>query len=642
MPRRLVGLITLCAAASAEIAVMDGNGRLVSMLYSGQDAAVRTDLVLPGPGWARYISLGSAENLQVSRGEVSSWQGTLPLDSTHRLRFRQTMREQDGRVLLSLEYTALDDLVAEGLYFRINIPWLDFKGGEVTIGARSVKLPEAPPANVNLLAGETPRLDARGPAAALAWAAQFSRPLYVNLQDKSTDSPKNFAFWVYLHRGTLPAGTTGSFDLELTIDGQPDTTPAGLVVDVEAPVYRFDGFGGNYCFQIESPVTAYTLANLNSRWARTEMSMVEWEPQNDNGSPYETDWERLAARDRPDTRLRREFELMRTLQERGIPFAASIWRLPEWLLGDRDSKRPDDQRRVIDPALWDELLEAIGSYLLYAREVYGVEPDLFSFNEPEIGIRILFSAQEHRDAIRRIGAHLAGLGLKTRMLLGDVSNPRGTHTYTLAAEADAEAMQYVGAISFHSWGGATPAQYAAWTSLAARVQRPLLVAELGVDPSAWQGRAYDSYWYGIEELRMYQELMLYARPQGTMYWEFTGDYALVRQEGANLVPTGRFWLTKHLTDLTPPGAMVLATRSDHPKVLVTAFEREGAYTVHIANLSAGRDAELTGLPRHVASWRAVLTSESDSYRDLEPLAAEDGGMRVALPARSLLTLVYRP
>ena len=228
------------------------------------------------------------------------------------------------------------------------------------------------------------------------------------------------------------------------------------------------------------------------------------------------------------------------------------------------------------------------------------------------------------------------------MLLADVSNPRGTHTYAQPAAFDAEAMKYVGAVSFHSWGGASQAQYEAWAELAERLGLPLLVAELGTDAGGWRGRSFDSYWYGIDEARMYQELLLYARPQGAMYWEFTADYSLVRLAGDTILPTGRFWLTKHFTDLTPPRSQVLATRSDHPKVLITAFEREGEYAVHIANVSAARDAILTGLPRHVTRWRAVQTTEEQGFAELAPVAAEDGGLRLSLPARSLLTLIHRP
>jgi O-glycosyl hydrolase len=319
----------------------------------------------------------------------------------------------------------------------------------------------------------------------------------------------------------------------------------------------------------------------------------------------------------------------------------SIWRLPEWLLADRGVRSPEDQRRRIDPFLWDELLESIGSYLLYARDRYGVEPNLFSFNEPEIGVRILFSAEEHRDAIRSIGSYLERMGLKTRMMLGDVSNPRGTHTYTLPAIADAEAMRYVGAVSFHSWGGASEPQYEAWAELAERLGLLLLVAELGADAGAWRGGSYDSYWYGMEELRTYQELLLHARPQGTMYWEFTADYSLVRTGSGGITPTGRFWLTKHFTDLTPPMSQAIGSASDHPKVLMTAFHRDGAYTVHIANLSAARDAVLTGLPAHVAAWRAVVTTEEEGFMELAPITAESGGVRLSLPPRSLTTLIHR-
>jgi hypothetical protein len=611
----------------AENAVIDGNGRMIAMLYQGQDAAVRTDIVLPSPGWRSVYSLSSAENLAVTRGEVSTWRGTIPMNAASRLEFIQTVREAEGKVILGVGYRAMADLTAEGLFFRVSIPWLDFRGGTVHNGLRDVTLPNDGPNHANLLYGETDRLEARAASGAVWWNARFSRKFGINLQDKSGESPKSYTFWVYVHRGNMAAGSEGSFEVELSIDGVPDTSSAGLTVDLSGPRYRFDGFGGNYCFQIESPVTAYTLENLDSRWARTEISMIEW----DSPEP-----------DRPGSRIRLEMELMQKLRQKGIPFVASIWRLPERFLADRGVKGPNDQQRKIDPQRWDELLESLGSYMLHAQDNYGVEPDLFSFNEPDLGIRILFSAEEHREAVRRIGAHFESLGLKTKMLLGDVSHPRGTHVYVLKAAEDPEAMQYAGAVSFHSWGGATRQQYEAWAELAERLQLPLLVAELGTDASGWRGRSYDSYWYGMEEIRLYQELLLYAKPRGTMYWEFTADYSLVRLDGSDIVPTGRFWLTKQLTNLTPPDSEALAVASDHPKVLLSAFGKDGAYTVHIANVSAARNAAVTGLPEEIAEWRAILTTEAEGFKELPPLASAAGGLSVELPARSLLTLFHRP
>lgn len=142
---------------------------------------------------------------------------------------------------------------------------------------------------------------------------------------------------------------------------------------------------------------------------------------------------------------------------------------------------------------------------------------------------------------------------------------------------------------------------------------------------------------------MYQELVLHARPRGTMQWEFTSDYGTVKVEGGKLVPTVRFWFVKHFCNLTPPKAEVLATRSDHPKVLLTAFRGESqTYTLHIANLGAARPATIAGLPAEVKSLRAVQTSGSDSFKELSPVVAENGVVTVSLARQSLLTLTTMP
>jgi hypothetical protein len=270
-----------------------------------------------------------------------------------------------------------------------------------------------------------------------------------------------------------------------------------------------------------------------------------------------------------------------------------------------------------------------------------VEPDLFSFNEANIGIYVLLTPEEHREAIKRIGAHLAKLGLKTKMLLGDASGPRGTHEYALPAANDAEAMRYVGAVAFHSWGGGTPENYGAWGDLAEWLGLPLLVAELGVDAQAYRGRTYDSFHYGIREVRMYQELLLHARPQGAMQWQFTSDYGTVRvnpkADGtAELAPTARFWFVKHFTDLTPPDSDALETSSSHTDVLFTAFAAKGAMALHVANAGSSREVVIRGVPE--GEYRVVRTSETDAFRELERVRPLDGVIRLRLPERALVTL----
>ena len=296
------------------------------------------------------------------------------------------------------------------------------------------------------------------------------------------------------------------------------------------------------------------------------------------------------------------------------------------------------------PEMWPEMLEAVGSYLRYAKEHYGVEPDLFSFNESNIGVDLLFSAEEHREMIKRLGAHLNKLGLKTKMLLGDTSNARGTHSYCLPAANDSEAMQYVGAVAFHSWGGASAEDYQAWAELADRLKLPLLDTELGVDAGAWRDRSYDTFFYAIREVEMYQDVILHARVRGTQQWEFTSDYSIVHEskdaEGRSLIePTARFHFVKQFCNLTPRGSDVLTTASDHPKVQLTSFRgTDGVLTLHVSNLGGSRKVTINGIPLDVHNLRAVRTSQTEGFQERATVQPRNGVLELDLAPQSLLTL----
>jgi len=224
------------------------------------------------------------------------------------------------------------------------------------------------------------------------------------------------------------------------------------------------------------------------------------------------------------------------------------------------------------------------------------------------------------------------------MLLGDTANPRDSHKFVLAAAADPEAMRYVGAVSVHSWGNGTPAQYEAWGDVGAWLNLPLLVAEAGVDPGAHKGRMYDSYSYGLREAGQFQDLLRYARPQALIYWQFTDDYSLVHVgAGGAIEPTARYWLMKQFVNLSPPKSEVVRTSSDQPDVRVSAFALKDALVIHILNTGPERDATISGLP--AGTWRTVTTTESAGYQ--EAPAGLGGGApgKLHLAARSLTTIV---
>jgi hypothetical protein len=138
---------------------------------------------------------------------------------------------------------------------------------------------------------------------------------------------------------------------------------------------------------------------------------------------------------------------------------------------------------------------------------------------------------------------------------------------------------------------------------------------------------------------MYQELLLHARPQATIQWEFTADYGTVTDD---LKPTARFWMVKHFSDLTPRNADALGTSSDHRKVLFTAFSGGGVLTLHVANLGAAREITIGGLPAETVELQGVETSEAEQFKQLGPMHADGGSIRFQAPARSLVTLTTAP
>ena len=66
------------------------------------------------------------------------------------------------------------------------------------------------------------------------------------------------------------------------------------------------------------------------------------------------------------------------------------------------------------------------------------------------------------------------------------------------------------------------------------------------------------------------------------------------------------------------------------------------YTLHVANFGAARPATITGIPAGIKALRAVRTSVTDSFRELEPVAVVEATAKTTLARQSLLTLTTMP
>jgi hypothetical protein len=618
-------LLILSAATPAmalEQAAYDVGGRITALLSASEDVPIGTNVVAVLPTGKR-IPLQGRRSEARRRGEALEWSLDYELpDGGHGTLEFKSLEDPSG-VHYTASLTADSTLDLDAIEFIIDLPHTAFLQGRVTPdNAAPIALALVKPASPILFRGDAQALHFAAPNNNLLIDAAFDQPHAASVVDRWDINGRSYQLRAVLLKGPIYAGAKASLTTTLRLTNNLPAPPsARITLDRTHPRFQFDGFGGDYCWDTRSPIADYTMKNLHVGWARSEMKLLQWDKH----------------RDQPTDEVRGDLAMMRRFQQQGIPYVISIWWLPERFYTDAYEQPKSAHNRLIKPERWDELLDLIGSYLLYARREYGVEPDLFSFNESNIGIYVNFTPETHREAIKRIGAHFRKLGLKTRMILGDATGPRDTHRFVLEAAADPEALQYVGAVAFHSWGGGTPEQYTAWGDVAQWLNLPLLVTELGVDAAAYHNRAYTSYHYGLEEARMTQELLTYARPQGTQFWQFTNDYALARQGDNNAVqPTSRFFLVKHFTDLTPQHSEGLAVTSDQPSVLATAFRKGDAYTIHILNMGAAREANLTGLPD--VEWKVMETTEDAPYQSRPPMQSSAGALQINLRAKSLLTL----
>lgn len=633
LPSLVLALTAALPARALEHATYNSGGALTAMLHGGAELPLHGELMVNFEGGVRVSLQPHDQRSPITRdGMDHHWQGVVSFPNGGQAQFDGIWTETDDALTFHATATSGGParpglpplrfpLQVESVDYVLDLPRATFAGGRLE--PTGTAIPETNRGNATFYEATVPAIAFADAPRNWKLALRFDEPRQVTVTDHWDGEGRSYRVRIKLGGGTWPAGDALKLGLTLQLSGTPHPAPAHLTVDPTKRLYPFDGFGGDYCFNTQTPAADYTLDHLDQAWVRMEFKAHAW------------DHERHTQ---PGPALVRDFQLMQRVQKMGRPWILSLWRLPEHYYSDPNQKPVGTFFRQIAPERWPEFLDLLGNYLLYVKKNYGAEPDYFSFNESDLGVDIGFTAETHRDMIKRIGGYLASLGLKTKMLAGDTANPRDSHKFVLPTAADPDAMRYVGAVSVHSWNSGTPAQYNAWRDLGQWLHLPLIVAEAGTDPGSWKNRIFDSYAYGLGEMHQYQDLLREMQPQAIIYWQFTEDYGLVHVSADNKVePTGRFYLMEHFTNLTPRKSEVVASTSDEPDVLVSAFAKGGALTVHILNVGPAREVTIAGLP--AGAWQTVVTTETEGFQ--ESTGGPDASGQLALAARSFTTLVLK-
>jgi hypothetical protein len=422
----------------------------------------------------------------------------------------------------------------------------------------------------------------------------------------------------------------------------PDTIVEGaeLTIFVE-PAIRHqtikDVTGGNFINVFTGntdplePVSIYNLEHLDVRVARVRMTLEEWEPVNDDADPGNFNWDAFQDTDFNHA----TFQLMQELQARGTEIIVTSWDVPDWLVANPNKSTV----RFIPYELYPEAVEIVASWLVTARDQYGVEPAYVSFNEPDVGAYVSIAPFEAVMLIEQAGKRFDELGLTTKWLIADTSNIDGSVAYARSVLRSEVVKPYLGIFANHSWDSDSPdSDYLEVREYALENDLEVWCTETGSHAFSWQHpEKFLTYKYAVELARIYSRVLKLTGTTAILYWEMMGtDYWI--NDGTNPYPS--FHVIRQFGEQIPTGSVIVETSTNTEEFYSVAAQAPDHFVVVMVNTGADNlDVNLEGLPpgayQHLQTTEAALEKSIGLY--------EISGEAVAfqIPALSISILTTR-
>ena len=552
--------------------------------------------------------------------------------------FEQTVTDAGkGIVNVALKFESDSTVAHEGVFYCFDLPASHYGSGSVSIGGSKIALDK--------LSGVSKKAKASSIVIESA-----ERSIKINLGASATafvrkENSNAGTLYIQLFGSKVSKGQKGSLSFTINGSGKIDNTPALIEVDKANPGRIFAGFGGN--FRLQNPVNDpkvidYCLANMRVAFSRVEMPWAMWQPV-ENSDPLAD-----ALAGKVNARATAAMEMAKKLASQGMPVIVSAWFPPNWAMpaGPRPRMQGGVAAWKLDAAKTQQIYKSLADYLVYLKIAYGVEAYAFSFNESDLGINVLHTAEEHATFIKEFGEHLASRGLATKLLLGDNSDAT-TFDFIVPSLNDPATHKYIAAVSFHSWRGCDDETLHRWAGASRQLNVPLIIGEGSTDAAAHTyPQVFAEPTFALYEINLYTRIAAICQPLTILQWQLTSDYSILWGDGiygstGELRPTQRFWNLKQLAS-TPENSFSLPYTCDKEEVNCAAFGNisRSEYAIHLVNNGGVRPALIKGLPA-LAELKAYATNSSMSMKEIKAARNNDGSISVDLPPAGFVSIFIK-
>jgi hypothetical protein len=628
-------MLALCVQPVAAQTEVMAWGNMTGVRVDGELIDFESSFRVVEKGWANMDYTGrERQNTRFTReGET-----TTVTSSVWKVNFVQTVTDKSkGLVNVGLTYKSDTTWNVEGVFYAFELPDRHYASGSVKIGSKTVQLAGL---NGNSAKTSSKSINILGEGRDIKLNLSSSTPAFVR-----KEAGKPAMLYVQLMNGSLRKGKSGKLSFTITAAGEIDHEPVEIVVDRTNPGRLFVGMGGN--FRLQNPrndpeVIDYCLTNTRVAFGRAEMPWGTWQPQ------LNTDPLAEARAGKINERIDMAMKMAQRLGAQGMPVIISAWFPPQWsLVPNQPRRRGGIAALKLDPSKSQQIYKSMADYLVCLKDLYGVEAWAFSFNESDLGINVLHSAEEHRTFIKEFGAYLASRGLATKILLGDNSDAT-TFDFIVPAMNDPLAHEYIAAVSFHSWRGCDDETLKTWFGAAVKLNVPLIVGEGSTDAAAHRySQIFLEPTFALYEINLYTRIAAICQPLSILQWQYTADYSLLWGNGiygseGPLRPTQRFWNIKQLAS-TPANSFSLPFTCSKQDVNPAAFGNlaRGEYAIHMVNNGASRAAAIKGLPVGLSGIKAYATTDTMSMKEVPCRQAADGTLSVELPATGFVSIIIQ-